>query len=117
MRGRQDGKDRRLFGRRLVTIHGEVHIPGRPTTVCIIRDLSVGGARLEFHSRPWLPYSFRLTAPGAGLDVVCEVRHDRMSGVGVEFVEPAQDAPKPLAKTLDLDAMRQKLRVQRSFWN
>lgn len=78
--------DRRQFGRRTTTVHGEALVPGRPRLPCQLRDVSQGGALLEFRDDVWLPYRFQLVVPTLRLVTWCEVRHTRETRVGVMFV-------------------------------
>ena len=40
--------ERRAFGRRATHEHAIVRIPGRPALRCVIRNISDGGALLDF---------------------------------------------------------------------
>ena len=93
--------DRRQFGRRDTAYDGIVPVPGRPMLSCIVRDLSEGGALLEFQSEDvWLPYKFMLRMPSLGIVTHCEVRHQRYNRVGVMFVgaKPGEKALVDLSK-------------------
>lgn len=79
--------ERRQFGRRTTCLHAWVKIPGRPQIACLVRNLSVGGALLEFDVPDWLPYRFRLHIEASGFMTNCETRHVGTRAVGVMFVE------------------------------
>lgn len=79
--------ERRQFGRRRTQLHAWVRVPGRPQYPCIVRDLSEGGAKLEFDDTSWLPARFHLTIDADGFESDCEVRHQDATHAGVEFVK------------------------------
>lgn len=80
------GRERRAFGRRRTLLHALVHTRGRPPTPCIVRNVSEGGALLEFPSDPyWLPSYFTLTIDSDGFSAQCEIRHKSQHGAGVFF--------------------------------
>ena len=62
---------------------------GKGVLVCRVRDLSPGGARLEFPPRQALPDSFDLHVTGQPVRH-CERRWTRNNIVGVRFVEQGQ---------------------------
>jgi hypothetical protein len=59
---------------------------GKGMLVCRVRDLSPGGARLEFPPRQAVPESFELHVAGQPARL-CERRWIRNNIVGVRFVE------------------------------
>lgn len=61
---------------------------------CVVRNISRGGALLEFTRTPrWLPYVFRLSIVAPAVEIECELRHLGSYGVGVMFAgAPARDA-------------------------
>lgn len=79
-------KERRAFGRILTRQHAWVCSPGRPRIACVVTDISVGGARLEFSEERWLPYGFLLVIEPSNFSSWCEIRHQRGTIVGVEFM-------------------------------
>lgn len=94
--------DRRQFGRKTVTSHGWVKVPGRPAIPCVVRDVSVNGARIEVPEGTWLPYVFTLVVEAMGLQVGCEIRHRNGGSVGILFAhKPAvtEDEPAPASTT------------------
>lgn len=80
-------QERRQFGRRTVNMHGWVMIEGRPRIPCVVRNISVEGALLEFESPTWLPYYFRLVIDVSQFETECELRHQAPNSVGVRFVQ------------------------------
>ena len=58
---------------------------GKGVMVCRVRDLSPGGARLEFPPRQAVPESFALHVAGQPVRL-CERRWARNNIVGVKFV-------------------------------
>jgi PilZ domain len=91
-----DTLERRRFGRRDVRKFGWVVIPGRPRIACVVQNLSKGGAFLSFAPPKWLPFRFDLVSEDDGGAITCELRHCRLDGVGVDFVDLAE---KPGAET------------------
>ncbi len=64
-----------------------VFLPGLTPLHCIIRDISEGGALLEFAVAPRFPNKFRLYIEAHNCEYYCEVRHMSDYGVGVYFLE------------------------------
>lgn len=95
--------ERRQFGRRTTFLHAWIKIPGRPTMPCIVRNLSVNGALLEFDVPDWMPYSFRLRIEASNFEVDCELRHKGDKGCGVMFVE-SKTATKGSPEVFDIEA-------------
>lgn len=82
-----NGADKRQFGRRQTSLHGWITVPGRSRMACVVQDLSVTGARLAFDAEPaGLPFCFKLTIEATRFETACEIRHQRGTIVGVEFV-------------------------------
>ncbi len=82
-----DHAEKRQFGRRDTNMRGWVRVAGRPPISCVVRDLSQGGALLEFMEDTWLPFGFRLTTECKQVDRYCEPRHKNGTRIGVQFVE------------------------------
>jgi hypothetical protein len=86
MKPQLGGPERRAFGRRRTHLHGFVHTSGRPAVPCIVRNISEGGALLEFDSDPfWLPSYFTLTIDSDKFAARCEIRRKTPHGAGVMF--------------------------------
>lgn len=79
--------DRRQFGRRQTNLHAWISVPGRPRLPCLVKDISVGGALLEFDKPSWLPFTFQLTIEATRFTTWCEIRHQGPSQVGVRFMQ------------------------------
>ncbi|MGH6925550.1 MAG: PilZ domain-containing protein [Propylenella sp.] len=60
---------------------------------CLIRDISEGGARLEFGAPMDLPASFRVLITSLNLLVPAAPAWQRGVSVGVRFTGPGQAAP------------------------
>lgn len=84
---RNDFAEKRQFGRRPVSSQGWIKITGRPSVPCTISDVSEGGAAIDCENGTWLPFNFRLVCEPLGIDRLCEIRNQRQSRFGVEFVE------------------------------
>ena len=78
----------RAFGRRSTVRHAWIVAGQRTRLPCCIRNLSVGGALLEFKVPEWLPYNFDLIVENPKSTIACEVRHRGIHGVGVAFHSP-----------------------------
>ena len=77
--------DRRAFGRRPTYQFAITHRSGRAPLRCVVRDISEGGALLEFGEPVSLPSCIRLVWEGSSLEADCEVRHIQGTRVGVQF--------------------------------
>lgn len=78
--------EQRQFGRRPVSIAGEVILPLRPPIPCHIHDLSAKGALIEVPDSGQLPSRFKLEAPLAEIKTNCNlVRRVDDRCVGVSF--------------------------------
>lgn len=86
--------DRRAFGRRATHIAASVRI-GYRIEACTIKDLSEGGALLEFPENVELPARLWLSWRDMPNEVVCEVRHVRGRNAGVQFARPISLAIRP----------------------
>lgn len=86
----QNLKDKRRHSRQKGFWSAIAIMPGRVPLNCVVRDLSDGGARLEF-SEP-LHYStrFQLFIEAHDREYTCEVRHSGDYGVGVQFIHSQQ---------------------------
>jgi hypothetical protein len=86
--------ERRAFGRRRTNIRANVRIGYRVVT-CTIKDISEGGALLEFDEHLELSARVWLSWPDQPNELVCEVRHSRNNSAGVQFVRPQALNLKP----------------------
>jgi hypothetical protein len=79
--------DRRSSVRRKVMRAARVLITERQSLIdCTILDLSEGGAKLEFASRPMLPRTFDLQMQNGAI-YRCEVRWAKDNFFGVRFLD------------------------------
>jgi hypothetical protein len=76
------GQDRRTVLKGAKVVFND----GKGVLVCRVRDLSLGGARLEFPPRQAVPENFELHVAGQPVRL-CERRWIRNNIVGVRFVE------------------------------
>lgn len=78
--------DRRASVRKKVMRPARVYINERQSLIdCTILDLSEGGAKLEFGSRPMLPRTFDLQMQSGSIHR-CEVRWAKDNFFGVRFL-------------------------------
>ena len=104
------GADRRAFGRRDTNVAGLVRLSNHATLECVIRDISEGGALLEFPASVNLSGRLRLSIDGASQEIICEARHARGNRVGVQFVRNIALAARPVAAPADATARLPVLR-------
>ena len=78
--------ERRQFGRRKTSLHAWISIEGRPKIACVVRNVSEGGALLEFPVPKAMPYRFQLIVDCEGFEAWCEIRHSGDTWAGVQFV-------------------------------
>ena len=79
------GTERREFGRRDAVIHAWAFTSGRSRLPCIIRNLSPGGALLEFPSGAPVAERFWLGSDADQRELRCLVRHRGPRALGVSF--------------------------------
>jgi hypothetical protein len=77
--------DRRNERRQKVLKEGRVLLSDSTTIDCVVRDLSAGGARLEFAGPVSLPHEFRLRITSADLTVPATFAWQRRLEVGIRF--------------------------------
>lgn len=84
--------DRRGDNRRTALKSGHIaYNDGRSTMPCKIRNISEGGAKLEFGTPQLLPHTFELHVTGLA-PLLCSLRWAKGNLVGVQFmVEESQD--------------------------
>lgn len=97
--------DRRQFGRRTINLEAAAVVADGSEVVCIIENLSDGGALLSFPSGLAPVQSFRLAVGGFDYRLACEIRHSRGGKLGIMFESLAQGAQlnRFLAKPQDLN--------------
>jgi hypothetical protein len=97
--------ERRQFGRRRTVWHAWVKVAGRDREPCVVRNISEGGALLEFEGA--VPAAGRLILIIDTLDfeLPCHVRHRSQTGLGVNFDETgAGDVPARRVRTAEVVA-------------
>jgi hypothetical protein len=77
---------RRQFGRREMSRAAHATLPGGSAIACTVTNLSNAGALVEFAGAAVPSRSFRLSIEGAPYTMVCEIRHQGPSSVGVRFL-------------------------------
>ena len=77
--------DRRSERRQKVLKEGKLLLSGRVSIDCLVRDISPGGARLEFFGPVSLPGEFRLHIVSAELTVPAALAWQRRLEAGVRF--------------------------------
>jgi hypothetical protein len=77
--------EKRQFGRRSTQIRGLIMVTGKRSIPCIIRNISMDGALLEFDRRRSVPFYFKLVIEADGFEADCEFKHNKEHGVGVFF--------------------------------
>lgn len=85
--GDKSPQERRKHPRRKGFWRALAFLPGRSPLNCVVRDISEGGALLQFSEYPSFPAKFKLFIEAFDCDYVCEVRHSGSYGVGVYFWE------------------------------
>jgi len=89
--------ERRQFGRRHTCLHGWVVREGLPRLACVVRNVSEGGALLEFDVPANMPYWFMLKIDCKGFEAQCETRRQGLTWMGVQFVNLAR-IEQPIAE-------------------
>ncbi len=101
MSEQQSGRERRQFGRREANVNASARLSTGSIAACIIREISEGGALLEFPVSFGQPSRLRLTWEG-NHEVLCEVRHVRDRMIGVQFVQTSVvSVERPMTKPID----------------
>lgn len=103
--------ERRQFGRRQTALHAWIKIAGRPPIACMVRNLSVNGALLEFAVPDWMPFGFKLVIEATRFEVDCELRHQGHNGCGVMFVEHKSEQ-EVVPRQVDIDTTGWKRAIQ-----
>ena len=85
-------EENRASVRRRTLKEGKVILTDTTVMDCRIRDLSDGGARLEFGGLTNLPKEFRLLIVGTNMVVPAALAWQRGQFVGVYFTGPGQPA-------------------------
>jgi hypothetical protein len=96
------GPERRAFGRRQTSDHAIVRVQGRPSMRCVVKNISEGGALLDFGAEVWLPYNFQLVWETGGREEACEIKHRNGPFVGVLF-QTTKDVRPPVRDMVRAD--------------
>jgi hypothetical protein len=84
--------ERRLFGRRELTIHAWVQF-GRRREACLIRNISEQGALVEFETTAPHANQMRLIVDFEDFEVDCDVRRRTENAIGLFFRPPKVALP------------------------
>lgn len=84
------GLQRRQFGRREIARAASALLPGGATVACTVNNMSEAGALVEFAGAAVPTRNFRLMIDGAPHTLLCEIRHQGPTSVGVRFVNAAE---------------------------
>jgi hypothetical protein len=85
-------EEKRIIRRQRVLKSGKIiFMDGNAVVDCIIRNLSVAGARLEVPTTVGLPQEFTLLDSHSGRSYIAKVAWRRGEIMGVEFSDPPED--------------------------
>jgi hypothetical protein len=85
-------EEHRISHRRRTLKQGKIVLSDRVVLDCLIRDISAGGARLEFGAPTTLPDAFRLLVTASNLLIPAALAWQRGLVVGVRFTGPGEVA-------------------------
>jgi hypothetical protein len=84
--------DKRIIRRQRVLKTGKIIFSdGNSVVDCVIRNLSVAGARLELSNTVSVPQEFTLLDAHAGRSYSAKVAWRRGETMGIEFIDPPED--------------------------
>jgi hypothetical protein len=78
-------RERRCERRHKVLKEGKVMLTEWVSVSCVVRDISPGGARLEFEGPVYLPSEFRLLIVSADLTIPAVPAWQRRGEAGIRF--------------------------------
>ena len=78
-------RDRRRERRQKVLKEGKVMLTEWVSVNCVVRDISPGGARIEFEGPVYLPSQFRLCIVSADLTIPAVPAWQRRGEAGIRF--------------------------------
>jgi hypothetical protein len=85
-------EEKRIIRRQRVLKSGKIiFADGNSVVDCVIRNLSVAGARLEVPTTIGLPHEFSLLDAHSGRTYIAKVAWRRGETMGVEFSDPPED--------------------------
>lgn len=93
----ENGADRRAFGRRDTHLAATVRTANHTYYDCVIRDISEGGALLEFPAPVQVSGRLWMSFKGSGQDIIGEVRHVQGNRAGVQFARNISLTARPMA--------------------
>ena len=88
-RSHQEPEFRRQHERERIICSGTIEVEGAPAILCMVRDLSEGGARLRIPLDVEVPASIVLHVPSLGWKRPARVAWDQRHSIGVAFEGPA----------------------------
>jgi hypothetical protein len=96
--------DRRAERRQMVLKEGKVMLSDWVSVDCVVRDISPGGARLEFQAPVSLPSEFRLRIVSADLTIPATAAWQRRLEAGISFtgvgtVGAVDNSPKKIVRS------------------
>jgi hypothetical protein len=104
--------ERRRTVRRRSLLGGQIAFGRRSATMdCLVRNTSIGGARLVFDNPVVIPGEFELAIPHRQRSFRTRVVWRRGSELGVAFLD---EEPRPGAMPLDVAARIRQLEAERS---
>ena len=93
----ETGADRRAFGRRDTHMAATVRTANHTYYDCVIRDISEGGALLEFPAPVQVSGRLWMSFKGSGQEIIGEVRHVQGNRAGVQFARNISLTARPIA--------------------
>ena len=106
----ENGADRRAFGRRDTHMAATVRTANHTYYDCVIRDISEGGALLEFTAPVQVSGRLWMSCKGLGQDIIGEVRHVQGNRAGVQFARNISLTARPIAAPAEAAATMPALR-------
>lgn len=79
--------ENRRFSRRDTNYSGWILAHGRPRQLCVVENLSLGGALIRCENPGLLPFKFELVIETTNTRYLCEFRRCTADAVGVEFCD------------------------------
>jgi PilZ domain len=92
-----DDMQERDSARSKAFLKAHVRVGKLPKMECVVRDISLGGARIEVDETFALPTEFALEIPQRGAMLLCELQWRNGDAVGVKFL----DRQAPHAPTIE----------------
>lgn len=103
--------DKRIFPRIRSLLGARIEFNNRSSTMdCLVREMSKGGAKLEFSDARSIPDTFDVVVPSKGQHFRAEVRWRHGNSIGVEFTAPEASGRSRPPAARDLEAENALLR-------